>query len=271
MFDQQGIWIKRQWDAFKQFLQQVKKDYAYRQTHLEVERIRLLRYLWKLQDVDKQLGGTALDGNPGASYKAGTPTECGGDLVWTNDMVLVNLLNRAADTGWDADIAEMVTTLKSRHIGQIRRKREHLEYKMKKVLDRIDQLRLQIKHLAILCAKDGGIDSLINMVEAEFSAQTQVSSFADKSLRSDEKPVGASDVRTKKEVPMVRKRDNLFLDKDAQETRDWPRTTADILEVLVAALDTNFDGDILVDKTVNSVDGMSNLSQKKSAQEAPKG
>lgn len=240
MFDQQGIWIRRQWTEFENFVQQAKLDYKARMKHMEAERIRLRRYLSKLQLVDTLWGGTSLRGNPGASDTSPeddpVPTQCGGDLAWKDDFVRMNLYHRASGTGWDADIASIVGTIKYRMIPIIKRRREDLEFEMKKTLDRIDQLRLEIQHLQILSVDGGGFDQLIEKVQQEFTSVAPTN-LTKRPLTADQSPIGAANLKTKKEVPFVRDRKNLFEDAKTLLTREWPRITGEILESTISHID----------------------------------
>lgn len=255
MYDQQGIWIQRQWNVFEAFISKTKGDYLARQTHLEVERIRLRRYVQKLQMVDDLFDGTSLRGNPGASQKAGTPTQCGGDLTWSDDLEQVNLLTKASPVGWDADIASIVNSIKSRSLPMIKRRHEETEFKLKKALDRIDQLRSEIKQLDEFCKKDGKIDKWLDYVKAEFSAKQKSTT----SIPLSGSLIGANDLKGEKKVPEIRNRKNLFADNEVIETRDWPRVSNEILEELISSIDTQFNGQTKTNTTVNPEDGFSKV------------
>jgi len=175
MFDQLGTLIKPQWEEIKAFVIQEVQDISARIDHLESEKNRYNTFVKRLQRCDHALGGTSLRGNPGASFNpshvnekrlnlerqnpvpaSGTSnplktgpgeedngTVSGGDLVWLDKPQLKKTVKLSGSFD-DASTASLVAKIKEPFIAQIRRRRENLEYRLKKILDKVDQIDREI-------------------------------------------------------------------------------------------------------------------------------
>jgi len=221
MFDQGGTLIKAQWEEIKAFVIQEVQDISARITHLEAEKNRYNTFLKRLQRCDHALGGTSLRGNPGASFKpnsvdprrpniprenpvpqSGTRdpiqsgedetnagTVGGGDLVWLDKPQLKQKVKLAGSFD-DAATCSLLAKIKNPFTRQIRRRRENLEYRLKKTLDKVFQVEQEIDLLkgrgnevvaTIVGLLDAGITPGTNRPGIELFAQT------------DGQTVGASD------------------------------------------------------------------------------
>jgi len=163
MFDYLGHFTRAQWNVLMTFVRAERLDISYRILHLDAETTRLKTLRGKLMTCENALGGTSLAGNAGDPGSAGTaritsegtaqalalktqlavtstytPNVVGGDKPWMDTAYTFNKLI-ISDHGVD-DLVNAIELqdLKVWILGQIKRRREQLEYKLKKINDRIE-------------------------------------------------------------------------------------------------------------------------------------
>jgi len=179
MFDFLGTFARRQWeepvDGFRKFLLDALNDLNARLNYLQLETVRVERYIAKLMDADGALGGTAHRGNQAGLFgrtdiaqqalsdpKRQVPTlkflasasarealgrigvvsdgtMSGGDHIWI-DLPLRNELIEPGRIFTDQVTGALMEQAKAGLFEVIRRRRETLEFKLKKAWDYREQL-----------------------------------------------------------------------------------------------------------------------------------
>jgi len=193
MFDYLGTFTRSQWNVLKSFIIAEKLDISYRLTHLTALQTRLKSLREKLMLADNALGGTSLTGNAGDSstvvsegttaaqalikqlpnqsrYGASIPTVVGGDRPWQDEPISFNKLV-ISDQGID-DLSNgiLVEDLKHWIYEQIKRRKEYIEYKLKKVNDAIEQIEYEKQLLTAIqvTTTSAYLESRIRTIEGRF-------------------------------------------------------------------------------------------------------
>jgi len=193
MFDYQGTFTRAQWNVLRAFVLKEKTDVAYRLIHLTQMQTRLESLRDKLMLADNALGGTSLAGNAGdtsivtsegttaanaligqlpnpTNYGTQVPTVCGGDRPWQDTPLVFNKLVISDQGVDDSSNGIVVEDLKAWIYEQIKRRKEYMEYKLKKVNDAIEQIEYEKQLLtAVQIPRTSDyLDSRIRTIEGRF-------------------------------------------------------------------------------------------------------
>ncbi len=193
MFDYQGTFTRAQWAVLRDFVLAEKADITYRLLHLTQVQTRLKSLRDKLMLADNALGGTSLTGNAGdasiltsdgttsanaliaqlpnpTNYGTNVPTVVGGDRPWQDTPIsFIKLVtsDQGVDDGTNGIIVE---DLKGWIYEQIKRRKEYMEYKLKKVNDATEQIEYEKQLLiAVQVPRTSDyIQSKISTIEGRF-------------------------------------------------------------------------------------------------------
>ena len=220
MFDYLGHFTQAQWNVLILFVRAERIDITFRILHLDAETTRLKTLRGKLMTCENALGGTSLAGNAGDPGSSGTsritsegtaqalalktqlavtstntPNVVGGDKPWMDTAYAPNKLI-ISDQGTDDLVNAIgIQDLKIWILEQIKRRREQLEYKLKKINDRIELIAKEKELLNDVLVPAQGSDYI------ESRAVTILGRFTDPVFKDMSLFVTSNDFRLWPKVP----------------------------------------------------------------------
>jgi hypothetical protein len=220
MFDYLGHFTRAQWNVLMTFVRAERTDITFRILHLDAETTRLKTLRKKLMTCENALGGTSLAGNAGDPGSAGTsritsagttdaltlktllgvvstntPNVVGGDKPWMDTAYIPNKLIISDGGVDDLTNAIEIQDLKIWISAQIKRRREQLEYKLKKINDRIELIAKEKELLNEVLVPAKGSDYL------ESRALTVEGRFTDPLFKDESLFETSNDFRLWPQVP----------------------------------------------------------------------